>query len=58
MGSAGNRWRSRTFSIRLAEEDGMASVSPRRYIMAFSRSEYGRPVKMFERLIGKLDRLG
>jgi hypothetical protein len=52
----------------------MASVSPRRYIMAvppsetagigdalrraFGRSEYSRPVKMFERLIERLDRLG
>jgi hypothetical protein len=52
----------------------MASVSPRRYIMAvppsatagigdalrraFARPEYSRPVKMFERLIERLDRLG
>jgi len=52
----------------------MASVSPRRYIMAvppsetagigdalrraFGRPEYSRPVKMFERLIERLDRLG
>lgn len=52
----------------------MASVSPRRYIiavapnatagigdalrMAFQRPEYSRPVKMFDRLIERLDRLG
>jgi len=52
----------------------MVSVSPRRYIMAaapsasagigdalrraFSRPEYGKPVKMFEQLIARLDRLG
>jgi hypothetical protein len=52
----------------------MASVSPRRYIIAmapsatagigdalrraFGRPESGRPVKMFEPLIRQLDRLG
>jgi len=52
----------------------MVSVSPRRYIIAaapsttagigdalrraFGDSEGGRPVKMFEQLIARLDRLG
>lgn len=52
----------------------MASVSPRRYIIvvapgptagigdalrrAFQGPEYSRPVKMFERLVQRLDRLG
>ncbi len=52
----------------------MVSVSPRRYIIAvppsatagigdalrraFGRPEYSKPVKMFEPLILKLDRLG
>lgn len=52
----------------------MASVSPRRYIIAvapsdtagigdalrraFGGPEYSKPVKMFERLIARLDQLG